>query len=146
MTGLTLDQVRPHMHDFESKHYTNPTLMFAALKSIGVRHSTTYLRQEKVVRDFEWPRFGLCRVQWEGPWTNSGVPIRARYRHTHWIGVCRTHDTDNIAIFDINCINNGSGWTPLEAWRSILVPYILKECVPRASGKWHITHAIEIGR
>jgi protein gp37 len=29
--GMTLDEVRPHLGDFESKHYTNPTLMFAVL-------------------------------------------------------------------------------------------------------------------
>jgi len=42
--GLTLDEVRPHMGDFESKGYTNPTLMFAALKSIGVKHSLIRVR------------------------------------------------------------------------------------------------------
>jgi hypothetical protein len=26
VVGLTIDEVRPHMGDFESKHYTNPTL------------------------------------------------------------------------------------------------------------------------
>ena len=124
--GLTLDEVRPHMGDFERKHYTNPTLMFDALTSVGARFRT----------------LGLARIQWEGPWTKPGVPIRARYRHTHWVGSRRA--TGGVGIFDINCMNNGSGWVALEAWRDIAVPWILERCVPPADGKWHITHSIEI--
>jgi hypothetical protein len=45
ITGLTLDQVRPHMGDFERKRYTNPTLMFAALKSIGARYEGCAVRK-----------------------------------------------------------------------------------------------------
>jgi hypothetical protein len=36
------------------------------------------------------------------------------------------------------------GWTSLKAWSEIMVPYILKEAVPRANGKWHLTHVVEI--
>ena len=53
--GMTLDEVRSHMADFESKHYTNPTLMFDALKSIG-RPWRKHPQQCAV-----WPEYGLCR-------------------------------------------------------------------------------------
>lgn len=136
--GLTLDEVRPHMGDFERKGYTNPTLMIAALKSIGTRFS---YRGGHLGTEW-WPCYGLARIQWEGPWTKDGVPIRARYRHTHWVGAMRS--AQGTGIFDINCLNNGSGWARFEDWRDIVVPWILKECVPRADGHWHITHAIEV--
>ncbi len=137
--GLTLDELRPLMGDFEGKHYTNPTLMFEVLQRIGVRfrYRGGYLGMQN------WPTWGLARIQWEGPWTADGVPIRARYRHTHWVGVC-ARDAADVGIFDVNAMANGTGWCSLADWRTGIVPYILAECVPRASGGWHITHAVEI--
>lgn len=135
--GLTLDQVRPHMGDFEQKRYTNPTLMFESLDRVGARWKNLGQR-------CDWPVYGLCRIQWEGPWTKPGVPLRARYRHTHWIAVQHPVGSMTVGIFDVNCLANGSGWTDEKSWCENLVPWLLKECVPRAYGKWHVTHSIEI--
>ncbi len=132
--GMTLDEVRPHMGDFESKRYTNPTLMWEVLGRLGVDFKARRVR--------EWPTFGLARIQWEGPWTRPGVPPRAAYRYTHWIGVKRA--AADIGIFDINAIGNGSGWCSLADWSGILVPMILSEAVPKASGAWHIAHSVEV--
>jgi len=132
--GLTLDQVRSHLNGFTAKGYTNPTMMFRALDSLGV----AWQRRS----DSRWPDHGLARIQWEGPWTAPGVPIRARYRHTHWVG--SWHSSRNgVGIFDVNAMNSG-GRIALRDWERITVPWILQECVPRASGTWHITHAIEV--
>lgn len=136
--GMTLNDVRPHMGDFEAKGYTNPTLMIESLRRLGARFS---VRGGDLGRS-NWPRFGLARIQWEGPWTRPGVPMRARYRYTHWVGAARR--SSEVGIFDINCMNNGSGWVALADWEGIVVPFILQEYVPRASGGWHITHAVEI--
>ena len=105
--GMTLDDVRPHMGDFEQKHYTNPTLMWSTLRSIG-RH---WCKTKP-----EWPFHGLVRIQWEGPWTAEGVNPKARYRYTHWVGCIRAAAT--IGIFDINALANGTGWCSLEDWES----------------------------
>jgi hypothetical protein len=146
--GLTLDEVCSCMGDFEQKGYTNPTLMLDSLRCAYVPHGPR-IRQYEVVSPrrptIDWPRFGLARIQWEGPWTEPGVPMRARYRHTHWVGAC-TASPDNIGIFDVNALSEScsQGWTPLAAWESILVPHIIETCVPRANGRWHITHTIEI--
>lgn len=142
--GLTLDEVRPHMGDFERKGYTNPTLMFSALRSIGARWGSKAPTQATGISC--WPTWGLCRVQWEGPWTKPGVPIAARYRHTHWIGASQRHGSANVGIFDINCIGNGTGWASLDDWNRVVVPWVLRECVPRADGRWHLTHVIEVDR
>lgn len=139
--GLTLNDVRPHMGDFERKHYTNPTLMWASLRSLGARFS--YRGGD--LGQVNWPAFGLARIQWHGPWMKEGVPARARYRHTHWVGACR-RAPDEIGIFDINAIGNGSGWCHLSDWTSTIVPWIIATCVPRGDGNWSITHAVEIGR
>jgi hypothetical protein len=152
--GLTLDEVRPLLlhGDFERKRYTNPTLMLNVMASLHTRGKIKSWRVSKLgmpngygskVEHVGWPSYGLARIQWEGPWTKPGVPMSARYRHTHWIGAA-SRGPGSLGIFDINCINNGTGWVSLKNWREITVPWILQECVPRADGRWHITHAVEI--
>ena len=73
----------------------------------------------------------------------AGVPPRAAYRHTHWVGV-NARNSGNIGIFDVNALGNGTGWCALQDWIDDIVPWILKECEPRADGGWYITHAVEI--
>ena len=152
--GMTLAELRPHLCDFESRRYTNPTLMCQILANI----KAPVLEIIRLNAPFEmartgrkpWPVFGLARVQWEGPWTNPGVPMRVRYRRTHWIGVSCGPVLDLDAggweepsIFDVNCMCVG-GWVPLSEWEGFVVPWLLTECVPKANGKWHLTHVIEI--
>ena len=131
--GMTLDDVRPHLLGFDAKRYTNPSMMNDALRSIG--------RPWKKI-GAAWPGYGLVRVQWEGPWTDPGVPMVARYRYTHWIGA--ETGRNSIGVFDINCLANGTGWCALADWSETIVPWLL-EGYPHATGKWHLTHAIEIG-
>lgn len=136
--GLSIGELRPHLGDFEQKRYTNPTLMFQILRSLDAAW-----RRMPTAALTPWPAYGLARIQWEGPWMEPGVPIGARYRQTHWVGCC-ARNPDHIGIFDINCLNNGSGWVALEDWAAILVPAILKACHPRANGGWHITHSLAV--
>jgi len=131
---MTPDELRPHMGDFERKGYTNPTLMFAILRSLGVRW--------RAIDRGVWPGYGLVRIQWHGPWMNEGVPIPARYRHTHWIGHRDLHGGGH-EIFDINCIGVG-GWIPREEWKSQFVPWFLPQVEPKSDGNWSMTHVLEI--
>lgn len=138
--GMTLDEVRPFMAtvDFEAKRYTSPSMMWKILRAIG--------QPTRKLPTTDWPQWGLVRIQWEGPWTRPGVPEKARYRHTHWIG-CKAVDLcagRAFGIFDINCINNGSGWCSFDDWRNILVPWLLEDCEPKATGSWYKTHVIEV--
>lgn len=133
--GLTLDELRPHLGDFEAKRYTNPTLMWQILKRVAPERWT------KVPAD-AWPRWGLVRIQWGGPWMNAGVPMRARYRHTHWIGCCSAPLASTL-IFDVNAMCVG-GWVTLREWRDQLVPWLLGECEPKADGTWERTHVVEV--
>ena len=139
--GLTLDEVRPHLHEFERKRYTNPLLMYRILDSVGAKWTKTTNRG---ILPLYWPGFGLARIQWHGPWTAPGVPHQAAYRHTHWVGSMR--GITDIGIFDVNALANGTGWVSVGGWSSVLVPMILEACEPKADGEWSITHAIEVQR
>ena len=133
--GLTLEEVRPHIVGFEKKRYTDWKMMVAALETLKADF--------RALEPPRLPSYGLARIQWEGAWTAPGAHWAARLRHTHWVGSMIVEGA-GIGIFDINAINNGSGWSSLENWEGIVVPYILSTCEPEADGKWHVTHALEI--
>lgn len=141
--GLTLDEVRKHMGDFETKRYTNPTLMMHSLERIGREFSWKPVRERDGPGSAFLPKFGLARIQWTGPWTAPGANPKWSYRQTHWIGV-NARAPDNVGVFDINAMNSG-GWVALRDWATSVVPWILSECVPRGDGGWFVTHSVEVG-
>lgn len=152
--GLTLEQVRPLLGDFEKKRYTNPALMWQILRATGRHWKKNTLQQcsSEHQGSLAFPQYGLARVQWEGPWTAPGVPMRVRYRHTHWVGGAlidprdwTTPGWEEPRIFDVNCMCVG-GWVPFSEWSESVVPWLLKECEPKANGRWHLTHVVEIER
>lgn len=134
---MHLEVVRPFFEaaGFGAKRYTNPTMMNDVLRAIG--------RPWRKI-GAHWPDWGLVRIQWEGPWTEPGVPMRARYRFTHWVGLAR--GKKDWGVFDINCMSNGTGWVSFNDWRDQLVPWLLERVAPRNNGKWHVTHALEVAR
>lgn len=136
--GLTLDGARALLPEFDERRYTNPSMMDRALRASG-------RRARRIDPADCSPAWGLLRVQWEGPWTQPGVPPRARYRYTHWVGASRRASDGDRGIFDCNQMHNGTGWTAIDNWRGVTVPWIISH-VPRASGGWHVTHAIEVER
>lgn len=135
--GLTLDEVRP-LFGPKWPGYTNPTAMRNALRASGLQWTE--------IEPPTWPRWGLCRIQWEGPWTQPGVPIRARYRYTHWIGAAREPRSDEQGVWDVNALENGTGWCSREIWSERLAPVLAADHDKRATGDWHVTHAIEVHR
>lgn len=143
--GMRPEELRQHMGDFERKGYTNPTLMFDVLKRLKVPHELVY-RGDKphgaIGPMMCCPPFGLIRVQWSGPWTKPEVPMAARYRHTHWIAR-RRNAAGGTEIFDVNATCAG-GWISWKEWSGQVVPWLLKEVVPKSDGTWWVTHAIAI--
>lgn len=137
LLDMTPNEIRPHLGDFERKGYTNPTLMRQILDGLCVAY-----RWEVVPIQYPpvnlWPDNSLIRVQWAGPWTEPGVPMAARYRHTHWIA-CRHNGTPEVDVFDINATCSG-GWIPMSEWTDLLVPWLLRECEPTSDGRWWQTH------
>ena len=138
VAGMTPAELRPHLmahFDWDAKRYTNPTMMFRVLDYLGVKWCKC--------RNLTWPAWGLVRVQWAGPWTREGVPIRARYRHTHW--VASYLGKHSRGVFDVNAMCAG-GWIPFAEWSTQLVPWLLKQCEPKATGDWWVTHSLEVTR
>lgn len=151
MLNKTLNEVRPHIPDFDKKRFTNPTMMHVALRSLGADVQTgvapPWGSEAFPSNGAGWPKDGLARIQWEGSWMNPGVPIPARYARTHWVGVRAIWSgagMTQVSIFDINCLCVG-GWVPLGEWSGQVVPWLWKELGIKATG-WHVTHAIDILR
>ena len=152
---MTPDEIRPHLGDFEPKGYVNPSLMGGILRGLNVPHDWRVLctdgrHETPTALAPAWPRFGLVRIQWDGPWCDPGRPIRARYRHTHWVAH-RVHqllavpnkDLDVGQVFDVNAMCVG-GWLAVEEWIAALVPWLLQEVEPKSSGGWWMTHVVEL--
>ena len=140
--GLTLDEVRPLFAaaGFDAKRYTNPTMMFEVLNAVGKPWQLSRVAAHV-------PRWGLCRIQWHGPWTHADANPRWAYRYAHWIGAAIRRSDDVIGVFDVNAMRStetGQGWTSLADWEARIRPVITAE-IRRASGGWHITPAIEVG-
>lgn len=135
--NLTPDELRPMMGDFESKRYTNPTLMYEVLHNSGKKYHQTY-RSDNPMQALPPLEHGLIRIQWGGPWTKPGVPMRARYRQTHWIGV----RSKSAEVFDINAMSAG-GWIKFPVWANQLVPWLMGED-KKWDKTWWPTHAIEV--
>lgn len=136
--GLTPDEVRPHMQEFEQRGYTNPTMMYRILNGLPGQW-TVRIRGNKPA-EIDFPEHGLARIQWEGPWTAPGVHPAAAYRFTHWVGAAFGANGSR-GVFDVNA----GYWISFEDWRRQMVPWIIENLVDkRATGKWFITHAIEV--
>lgn len=120
--ALDLPTARTLMPEFESKGYTNPTMMKAALDRAGINYVVT-----KGLKTLDLCE-GISRVQWEGPWLKPGVPVGAAYYHTHWIAS---------ACDQVLCTCTAIDWFPAVAWRKHLETVCAG--IPRCTG-WHITH------
>lgn len=146
MLDLKPDDVRSAIPDFDKTGYTNPTMMWTALHSLGIEiddvacsFAETWRVQGSLIGQSSqpgaaenFPLYGLARIQWEGPWTEPGAPPKWRYRQTHWVGSMQVGS--GLMIFDVN-----GGWMPFDKWETTIVPALTSD-IPRASGKWHVTH------
>jgi len=137
-------EIRPHLREFERKGYTNPSLMAGILRDLHVPFRRVFQSaRQPALGSVVWPVWGLARIQWGGPWTRPGVPMRARYRHTHWIGFRRGNGISHDVVFDVNALSVG-GWISFAEWANELIPWLLDQVEPKASGAWWPTHCWEI--
>ena len=142
VSDLMPNDVLPHLRNFDKKHYTNPLMMKQALDTLDIPFDRVFeCRGHDHPKNPIYPVFGLVRVQWDGPWFLPGVPVRASYRHTHWVA----WDSAFNRVFDINAMCVG-GWLPKKEWRELLVPWLLSQIEPTATGLWWPTHCWQIKR
>jgi hypothetical protein len=132
--GWTLDAVRPHLMNFEAKGFMSPTMMIGALTSAGFDRLPRSLGANTTA----FPRHGLVRIQWGGPWLSPGVSPRAAYRYTHWVASKRISLVT--WVFDVN-----GGWLTFDDWSSGIVPMLIAS-IKRADGTWTPTHCWEVRR
>lgn len=137
----TPSEIRPYLCDFEKKHYTNPKLMRQILDGMNIKYQW-HIIPYTIPPMNTWHDNSLIRIQWDGPWTEPTRPMIARQRHTHWIA-CRHNGTFVAEIYDINAMCCG-GWISVNEWIDQLVPWLLKECEPKANGLWWQTHQVII--
>jgi hypothetical protein len=103
--GIHRSQIDSFFPKCIKQSWTNRSEMEQALKKLGWRF-------EKVAD--QWPRLGLCYVQWTGPWV-GGYPAE-EIKHTHWVAVIEDF------VFDVNW----KGWLPRENWEEVVVEDILR--------------------
>jgi len=137
LLGLTPEGVRPVMGDFESKRYTSPAMMRVALKGLISRPFKIRGSLQVEPPGPDWPKFGLVRIQWGGPWCRSGS---ARHRKTHWVA-CQ-HIGGLRYVFDVN----GCVWGLFSGWELVLVPWLIEQVVPGGDGTFWPTHSIEVAQ
>lgn len=138
ITGMSPDELRPHLLDFERRCFMNPSQMWRVLLGLRLPIDAAQQGRACVAGDGSYPPLCVVRVQWDGPWTAPGVPIKARYPRTHWIAV--SGSLGERCVFDINAVHSCGGWIPWQTWTSSLVPWLLREAHPKATGKWWPTH------
>lgn len=132
---IPLDRVRHAIPGFESKRYTSPTMMKAALANLNVTWSPERILSARYTHADD--HTSLVRIQWTGPWTAPGANPKWAYRQTHWISTFTSAHGAKL-VFDCN-----GGMMGLQRWIDEIVPFIVKH-VPRADGDWFPTHVWKI--
>jgi len=144
VTGISLDAAVAILPGFVSKGYTTETMLRCGLDRLGLRWTAPSIAFDDYgIQRCGWPRYGLARVQWDGPWMRH-ARVFDRLPHSHWIGVAARRDGD-VRIFDHNAIAVG-GWIPLQEWDHGLRPWLLQAAEPLASGRWWLADICEIDR
>jgi hypothetical protein len=136
IAGVSLEEVRLHIGEFSRRGYMNVAGMRAAVVSLGYSISDMGSHLDSPSSTF--PRHGLVRVQFTGPWTAKGASPRWAATHTHWVGSHRIGEV--WWVFDVN-----GGWLKFNDWQEEIVPR-LTEVIKRADGGWYPSHRWEIRR
>jgi hypothetical protein len=104
------------------KTWVNMPAMEEAMRKAG--HLFTIVGRKMPVE-------GLALIQWEGPWTQPGVPPRVACMHRHWIAVSGDQ------VWDANL----EEWTQMKEWADAFVPELLP---PKATG-WSVARGYQNG-
>jgi hypothetical protein len=105
----------PALGNMEHRGYCTPSHLLRVLGTMGITSVTlnaAALRHRIATSDQpdqEPALYGLLFLQWTGPWSKPGVPVRAQYRHTHWVGTALTQEYGRM-FYDINAAGLGNVW------------------------------------
>jgi hypothetical protein len=132
MLGLKLADVRDRIPGFRQKGYTNPTMMHEAIRGFGLNIGK--------IPNNEDLQYGICRIQFDGPWCNRGVPPGAAYRCTHWVGALHARGSSGEQQWVYDC---NSGWVTIDDW-SRGTALEIAATFPHANGSFFPTHKWEL--
>jgi hypothetical protein len=107
--GREVSEVRDLFPEYRG--YVNPTMMWGALRLAG--------RPAEKSQESNEPGKGLLFIQYTGPWTAPGVPPKAAYKHSHWIGIARNND--GLFAYDANARE----WITFEDWQTNVITELL---------------------
>jgi hypothetical protein len=133
LLGLAPVDVRPKLDGYRG--WMTPTDMMRALGRLRIEALA-----HAPPGPCAFPSFGVAFIQWGGPWMRPEVPVRARYRHTHWVASWRNALGDATHVFDVNALDVG-GWVSKFGWVTEIVPELRPK---RGDGTWTISKAIEV--
>ena len=138
---MTLDEVRPYLVGFDAKHYTNPTMMMGRSRAFALAGTPTRNYSPPVERHGTGHATGCVASNGKGH--GRSPACRCAPIPLHALEGSYAANNENVGVFDVNCMNNGSGWCSLKNWSDVIAPHLIAQ-YKRASGGWHLTHAIEI--
>jgi hypothetical protein len=126
----SLDRARRAIDGFDAKRYTSPTMMKAALATMG--RGFRDVRPVNKASLCPENQMDLVRIQWLGPWTAPGANPRWAYGYTHWVAMWG--NSSGAFVFDCN-----GGAMLYQQWKAEIVP-LLTGLHKRATGEWEPTH------
>jgi hypothetical protein len=131
--GFRIADVRLFLSNFERRGYMNGRHMRDAVLSAGgiiaAETITPLRRMQELPPMAHFPRRGLMRIQFGGPWTAPKANPNWAYRHTHW-AACGNLGRGDVRVFDIN-----SGYTTFADWTIKTIPQI-GETKKQWDGTW----------
>jgi hypothetical protein len=135
---LSLNAVRRVLVGFEGGTNMTATQMHGALMALRL-----YVETEHSDGGYEqdiWPKFGICLVQFSGPWLTDDRPnLAAAAKHTHWIATKLDPDSGDRWVFDATA----AAWLHVNNWFSEIVPQMVAAEKSRDGTYW-LEHSWEI--
>ena len=131
---MKVAEVRPFVEAVQGGKflgYMNAGHMVSAIRQAGREPwRVDYSRGE-----VRWPKErGVCLLQFDGPWLESGVPFKARFKYTHFVAATR----DGALIYD----GNANAWMDQAFWNEKIMR-VLQRDFRRATG-WYTAVVIEV--
>lgn len=131
----TMAEVRDYFPRFPGKPWVNPTHIKAAMELAGVKYTAT---KKDETGQHVCPAYGLCFIQFDGPWSGDYAKILEAYRHTHWVAVSQTIGLPT-RMYDINA----DGWLSQHDWGQTIEPRFMAEN-QKYTGTWWVRWACEV--
>lgn len=135
---VPLEATRHAIPEFEAKGHTNITMMKKGIEFFGRKYfqdaQPPYKKSPVDVERMFTEDPSIIRIQFTGPWTDSGANPKWAYLYTHWMATW----TERGVPLMYDCNAGIQGISGLEVLENLALT------IPRADGDWSPTHAFRI--